>query len=82
MLMYAQQQPRQSLLQLLQPPSRVPSALPTMPANALVALAEVLGSGNVGISATQTSITLGERAWKSAKASSWLVEKEVNNSVC
>ena len=58
------------------PRSRVPSALPTKPANALVALAEVLGSGNVAIPATQTSITLGERAWKPAKVSSLVIEIE------
>ena len=47
-----------------------------MPANAVVAFAEVLGSGNVAIPATQTSITLGERAWKPAKVSSLVIEIE------
>ena len=62
MPMRAQQQPRQPLLQPLLSRPRVPSAPPTKPANALVALSELLGTGNVAISATQTSITLGERA--------------------
>ena len=62
----AQEQPRQPLFQLLLPQShvlsaRVPSAPPTMPADSLVALAEVLGSGIVGI-LPKTSITLGQRA--------------------
>ena len=63
-------------MQLLLPRPRVPSALLTMPAKSLVALAEVLGSGNVAISETQTSITLGERAWKPAKVSLQIIEIE------
>merc|ERR1739845_153805 len=58
---------RPAKLQLLLPRSRVPSVLPTTPANSVVALAEVLGSNTVVIPATQTLVTRGTRALRPAK---------------
>ena len=46
--------------------SRVPNAPPTVPANSLVVLAEVLGSRSVVMPATQNLIIRGERASKPA----------------
>ena len=58
-----QQQPRLPLVQPALPPrTRVPSAPPPRPANALVALAEGLGSRSAEVLATLNSITHGPRA--------------------